>query len=158
MAKMTKKQFIEKMEQGIEELRNGGHFFIDLQAGYLFGNRNYGEVSVPMAAESNLTVNLFNSSEEEQNNPVLPGGKLVYGKAVENLVEITLVYAELVKTHEYLSSIDSTRWKQYFTDWANEFEDQHGTIDWNSGEHGDYYEEIEKFAKKKILAVIGMEE
>lgn len=37
-----------------------------------------------------------------------------------------------------------------FVDWSNEFEEQHKTTDWNSGEYGEYYDEIRKYAKEKI--------
>ena len=78
--------------------------------------------------------------------------KMSYNKASENLVEISLVYASLQAGHEKLSDIDSITWKQKFVDWANEFENQ-----WQEGKDSDYLEDIEKFARHKILEYAGLE-
>lgn len=69
-----------------------------------------------------------------------------YSKVAENLVEISLVFASLQAKHEELSEINSITCKQKFVDWANEFESQ-----WNDDEGRDYQEEIDSFARKKIL-------
>lgn len=78
--------------------------------------------------------------------------KMSYNKASENLVEISLVYASLQAGHEKLNDIDSIAWKQKFVDWANEFENQ-----WQEGKDSDYLEDIEKFARHKILEYAGLE-
>ncbi len=72
--------------------------------------------------------------------------KAVFGHLTENIMEITLAYADLQISNPELYKIDSTTWKQQFVDWANEFESQ-----WNDGEGRDYQEEINSFARKKIL-------
>ena len=78
--------------------------------------------------------------------------KMSYNKASENLVEISLDYASLQAGHEKLNDIDSIAWKQKFVDWANEFENQ-----WQEGKDSDYLEDIEKFARHKILEYAGLE-
>ena len=78
--------------------------------------------------------------------------KMSYNKASENLVEISLVYASLQAGHEKLNDIDSIAWKQKFVDWANEFESQ-----WQEGRDSEYLEDIEKFARHKILEYVGLE-
>ena len=81
-------------------------------------------------------------------------GEIVYNKTSENLVEISLVYADLLEKHRELSSIDSINWKQMFVQWANDFETVNEGIDWN---HEDYLEKIEKFAPHQILEYAGLE-
>lgn len=81
-------------------------------------------------------------------------GKMVYNKASENLVEISLVYASLQAEHEEMSNTDSITWKQMFMQWANEFEMVNMDTDWNQV---DYLEEIEEFARCKILEYAGLE-
>jgi len=72
--------------------------------------------------------------------------KAIFGHLTENIMEITLTYADLQISNPELCRIDSTTWKQQFVDWANEFESQ-----WKEGEGRDYLEEIDSFARKKIL-------
>ena len=64
-------------------------------------------------------------------------------KVSENLVEISLAFADMQITHSELCKINSDEWKQKFVEWANEFEET-----WD--DEKDYPEEIEKFAKMKI--------
>ena len=73
---------------------------------------------------------------------------LVFNKISENLIEITFVFASLQAERERLNGIDSITWKQMFIDWSNEFETIHSDTDWDKN---DYLEEIEKYAKRKIL-------
>ena len=80
--------------------------------------------------------------------------KMEYNKASENLVEITLVYVGMLEEHRRLNSVDSDTWKQLFVQWANEFETMQTDTDWNQE---DYLEEIEKFARSKILEYVGLE-
>ena len=79
--------------------------------------------------------------------------KAVFGHPTENIMEITLVYAGLQKSISELCEIDSTTWKQKFVDWANEFESQ-----WQEGRDSEYLEDIEKFARHKILEYAGLED
>ncbi len=80
--------------------------------------------------------------------------KIVYNKASENLVEISLVYVNMLEEHKKMSSIDSATWKQLFVQWANDFETVNVGVDWDQKY---YLEEIEKFARQKILEYIGLE-
>lgn len=80
--------------------------------------------------------------------------KMAYNKASENLVEISLVYVTLQAEHNKLSDIDSITWKQMFVQWANDFETVQAGTDWDQK---DYLEEIEKFARSKILEYAGLE-
>lgn len=80
--------------------------------------------------------------------------KMIYNKASENLVEITLVYVGMLEEHKRLSGVDSITWKQLFVQWANDFEEAQAGTDWNQK---DYLEEIGKFARRKILEYVGLE-
>lgn len=71
--------------------------------------------------------------------------KAVFGYSTENIIEIALVYADMLECDDRLNEIDSVTWKQKFVDWANEFEEV-----WEDAEDKDYLEEIEKFARRKI--------
>ena len=55
--------------------------------------------------------------------------------------------------NELLSSVDSITWKQMFVHWENEFETVHECTVWD---RKDYLEEIEKFARHKILKYVGL--
>lgn len=81
---------------------------------------------------------------------------LVYNKLCENLIEISFVFASLLTEHERLCDCDtdSIVWKQMFVEWSNEFETIHAVTDWDQN---DYLEEIETFAKHKILEYAGLE-
>ena len=78
-----------------------------------------------------------------------PGSKRL-DKISENLVEISLVFADMQITHSSLCGIDSTTWKEQFVEWANEFESK-----WDDSL--DYPEEIDRFARKKIAEYAGLE-
>lgn len=64
------------------------------------------------------------------------------------LSKLLLFFASLQAERERLNGIDSITWKQMFIDWSNEFETIHSDTDWDKN---DYLEEIEKYAKRKIL-------
>lgn len=80
--------------------------------------------------------------------------KMAYNKTSENLVEISFVYASLQEDYVELCNVDSITWKQMFVQWANDFDIVHAGTDWNQN---DYLEEIEKFARCKILEYVGLE-
>ena len=63
---MNQKQFIENLRAMADDLENGGYHFMDLESGYLFGNRNYGEVSVEVSKGVHITVKLYSSSDDEK--------------------------------------------------------------------------------------------
>ncbi len=77
---------------------------------------------------------------------VKAGDKAVFGHLTENIMEITLVYADLQISNPELCKIESSTWKQLFVDWANEFESQ-----WQEDAGRDYLEEIDRFSREKIL-------
>lgn len=79
---------------------------------------------------------------------------LVFDKIAENLIEIAFVFAGMQSKYEKLSDIDSI-WKQEFVDWADEFRAVHAGTDWNQD---DYKQEIESYARKKILTYAGLED
>lgn len=83
----------------------------------------------------------------------LDNQEIGYSKVAENLMEISMVFANMQKMHEELSDIYSVTWKQQFVKWANEFEKMWSE---NDGEK-DYLEEIEKFAEMKIKEYAGLE-
>lgn len=76
---------------------------------------------------------------------------LVFDKRTENLIELSWRFRELARFHEELTEIDSTAWKEQLCSWSNEFEEIYAEADWNSGEHGDYLDAIERFADEKIF-------
>lgn len=76
---------------------------------------------------------------------------LVFNKRTENLIELSWRFRELVRTHEELTEIDSTTWKEQLCSWSNEFEEIYAGADWSSGEYGDYLDVIERFADGKIF-------
>lgn len=77
--------------------------------------------------------------------------RIVFNKAVENLIEISRVFSRENERYNLLEDIENRTWYEKFAEWANEFEEQRGSSDWNSGECGEYFEEIEAYAKMKIL-------
>ena len=81
--------------------------------------------------------------------------EMEYSKVTENLMEISMIFADLRTKHEELMDIDSITWKQQFVEWAKEFEAQHsGPEPW---ENDDYIDSIEEFAEKKILEYANLE-
>lgn len=76
----------------------------------------------------------------------MPEEKVAFGHLTENIMEITLVYANMLATNPELSVIDNIDWKHKFVEWANEFESQ-----WEEDDIREYLEEIDKFARNKIL-------
>lgn len=88
----------------------------------------------------------------------VPDGR-AFDKVSENLVEISLAFANLQPEIRAGQEIDSLTWKQEFVAWANEFEQMYGNAEWGTAETGgkDYLEAIEEFAKKKIRQFAGME-
>lgn len=106
---------------------------------------------VRMGGESPAKIE-YQYSEVVSVPEVHAGEKAVFGHLTENIMEITLVYADLQASTPELSRIDSITWKQKFVDWANEFESQ-----WQENEDSEYLEDIEKFARHKILEYAGLE-
>lgn len=82
--------------------------------------------------------------------------EMEYSKTTENLMEISMTFANLRAEHEELTDIDSTAWKQQFVEWAKEFEQQHSEP--GCWEDNDYIDLIQEFAEKKILEYAGLAE
>lgn len=72
----------------------------------------------------------------------------------ENLIEIAWKYESLKVEYDFLTNTDSMSWKHLFVAWANEFEELHGSKNWNEIDE-DYYETIERFAEEKIMGWAG---
>lgn len=56
---MTKQEFIKELRKMADKLENDDFHFINLKNGYIFGNRNYGQVSVKVAEGVSMKVNLY---------------------------------------------------------------------------------------------------
>lgn len=63
---MTKKEFIDEIRKFADELENGGFGFVYLESGYIFGNRNYGELHLEIAKGIDVSAYLYSSTEEER--------------------------------------------------------------------------------------------
>lgn len=99
--------------------------------------------------EESVTIR-YNYSEEIED---LDNQEIGYSRIAENLMEISMVFANMQKVHDELSDIDSITWKQQFVKWANEFEETWSKCD----DEKDYPEEIEKFADLRIKEYAGLE-
>jgi len=73
----------------------------------------------------------------------------VLGYLEENIIEITLVYAGLLEKGE-IAVNDSLDAKWEICRLANQFDEFYKNVDWNESDL-DYYEEVERFAKEKLL-------
>lgn len=63
---MTKKEFIDEIRKFANELENGGFGFVYLESGYIFGNRNYGELHLEIAKGIDVSAYLYSATEEER--------------------------------------------------------------------------------------------
>lgn len=63
---MTKQEFIKELKKMVSELENDSYHYIDLESGYLFANRNYGEVNISLAKGTSISVILYNKKEGEE--------------------------------------------------------------------------------------------
>ena len=77
------------------------------------------------------------------------GCNIVLDHIKENIIEITMVYCQL-----RLDVEDNISLKQTICSLADEFEKFHKHIDW--GGALDYYIEIEKFARDKLVEEFGI--
>ena len=64
--KMNKREFIEQLRTMADQLEQGSFHFIDLPTGWIFGNKNYGEVSMNLAEGVYVKVNLYHADEDEK--------------------------------------------------------------------------------------------
>ena len=63
---MNKREFITALKDMTKQLENDSFKFIDLEQGYIFANRNYGEISIPVAKGININVRLFTTEDSEK--------------------------------------------------------------------------------------------
>lgn len=65
---MTKKEFIDEIRKFADELENGGFGFVYLESGYIFGNKNYGELNIEITKGVNASIYLYTATDEEKDN------------------------------------------------------------------------------------------
>lgn len=63
---MNKTEFIQAIREMADVLEKGHFKFINLETGYIFGNRNYGAVEIEITPGVRISVNLYNATEEEK--------------------------------------------------------------------------------------------
>ena len=65
---MTKTEFIKTIREFANTLEANDYQFINLpeDGGYVFGNRNYGELVIQLNKFTEIKVNLFTATEEER--------------------------------------------------------------------------------------------
>ncbi len=134
----------------IEYLKNGMKLGAELQLELL----NEKEKKI-IKCERNGTGKKETPAPEPETG-VKPGDKaLVYNRLTEYLIDISLVFARMQAGNEMLFNFNIITWKEMFVDWANEFEAERADTDWNEA---DYLEEIERYARWKILECVGLED
>lgn len=62
---MTKKEFIDQLRVMADKLENNEFHFIELKEGHIFGNKNYGEVSISPAKGVHITIDLYAKGDDE---------------------------------------------------------------------------------------------
>ena len=63
---LTKKEFIKEIREMADNLENNTFHYINLGSGYIFANKNYGEVTISIGEGINMSINLFTTTEEEK--------------------------------------------------------------------------------------------
>lgn len=64
---MTKTEFIESMQNFIDELKEGSWGCFDPSKGVtLFGNKNYGEIWIDVSESCTIHAKLYTATEEEK--------------------------------------------------------------------------------------------
>ena len=63
---LTKKEFIKEIREMADNLENNTYHYINLESGYFFANKNYGEVAISIGKGINMSINLFTATEEEK--------------------------------------------------------------------------------------------
>ena len=78
----------------------------------------------------------------------------LFNPFTENVVEIAWEYAVLTVQYPELTDVDSTTWKQLFSEWGMEFEIIYPDEEfWDDHDYHDY---IVEFARNKILDYAGL--
>lgn len=63
---MTKQEFIKELRMMADNLEKDSYHFIDLDGGYIFGNRNYGELDIKVAKGVSIKVYLYRKGDDEK--------------------------------------------------------------------------------------------
>lgn len=63
---MNKREFIKAIREMADELEKGNWKMINIKSGYIFGNKNYGEINLKVAEGLNISVNLYYADEDEK--------------------------------------------------------------------------------------------
>lgn len=64
--RMTKAEFIREIRELADNLENDTFGFVYLESGYIFGNRNYGELNIEIAKGINASIYLYSATDEER--------------------------------------------------------------------------------------------
>lgn len=64
--RMTKAEFIKQIRELADNLEKGAFGFVYLESGYIFGNRNYGELNIEIANGINASIYLYSATDEER--------------------------------------------------------------------------------------------
>lgn len=65
---MTKTEFMESATDFMASIYEGSYGFIDLESGFIFANKNYGEIVAHIAPGVDIHINLYQATEEEKEN------------------------------------------------------------------------------------------
>jgi hypothetical protein len=139
---------IQKISEAVKKSGIGRSVYISIgQDGYMnmsFSGSGWELSKIEEGAPVNIR---YNFTEELE---VPEPAKL--SKEAENLVEISLAYADMASEFPKVTEIDSMTWKQMFVKWSEEFEKS-----WDESKCFDYLGAIESFAKQKIADYAGLE-
>lgn len=64
--RMTKAEFIREIREFADNLENGTFGLVYLESGYIFGNRNYGELHLEIAKGIDVSAYLYSATDEER--------------------------------------------------------------------------------------------
>lgn len=64
--RMSKAEFIKQIRELADNLEKGTFGFVYLESGYIFGNRNYGELNIEIAKGINASIYLYSATDEER--------------------------------------------------------------------------------------------
>lgn len=64
--RMTKAEFIREIREFADNLESGTFGFVYLESGYIFGNRNYGELHLEIAKGIDVSAYLYSATEGER--------------------------------------------------------------------------------------------
>lgn len=64
--RMTKEEFIREIREFADNLEKGTFGLVYLESGYIFGNRNYGELHLEIAKGIDVSAYLYSATDEER--------------------------------------------------------------------------------------------